>query len=49
LDRAEDQAMSISEREEFNFLKGYALFTAKKYAAARQYLEPISNSTKYGS
>jgi tetratricopeptide (TPR) repeat protein len=49
LDRAEDQSMSISEREEFNFKKGYALFTAKKYAAARQYLEPISNSTKYGS
>lgn len=49
LDRAEDQSMSISEREEFNFKKGYALFTAKKYAASKQYLERISNTDKYGS
>lgn len=49
LDRAEDQSMSLSEREEFNFKKGYSLFTAKKYAASKQYLERISNSDKYGS
>ncbi|EKF53888.1 hypothetical protein I215_15275 [Galbibacter marinus] len=49
LDRAEDQSRSISEQEEFNFKKGYALFTAKKYAASKQYLERISNSDKYGS
>lgn len=49
LDRAEDQSMSLSEQEEFNFKKGYALFTAKKYAASKQYLERISNSDKYGS
>ena len=49
LDRAEDQSMGINEREAFNFKKGYALFTANKYAASKQYLERISNTDKYGS
>ncbi|WP_417444699.1 tetratricopeptide repeat protein [Joostella sp.] len=48
-DLAEDQSMSASEREEFNFKKGYSLFVAKKYAPAREYLERVSASPKYGS
>ena len=48
-DLAEEQSMSNAERDEFNFKKGYSLFVAKKYAPAREYLERVSNSQKYGS
>ncbi|QLE01908.1 tetratricopeptide repeat protein [Galbibacter sp. BG1] len=48
-DRAEDRSMGVAEREEFNFKKGYSLFVSKKYGSAREYLERVSTSQKYGS
>jgi TolA-binding protein len=48
-DKVEDQNMSRKDREDFNFKKGYALFTARKYKDAERYLKKVENSNKYGS
>lgn len=48
-DKVEDQNMSRKDREHFNFKKGYALFTAKKYKDAETYLKKVENSNEYGS
>ncbi|NAS32460.1 tetratricopeptide repeat protein [Flavobacteriaceae bacterium R38] len=48
-DKVEDQNMSNKEREGFNFKKGYALFTAKKYKDAESYLTRVETSKEYGS
>ena len=48
-DKAEDQSMSYSERETFNFKKGYSLFKARKYKDAKSYLNQVITSEEYGS
>ena len=48
-DKVEDQNMSRKDREHFNFKKGYALFTARKYKDAETYLKKVENSRTYGS
>jgi len=48
-DKVEDQNMSNREREGFNFKKGYALFTAKKYKDAESYFNQVETSKEYGS
>ncbi|MBL7472295.1 tetratricopeptide repeat protein [Robertkochia sediminum] len=47
--RAEGQGINRSDREEYNFKKGYCLFVTRKYADARKYLERVSASPKFGS
>ncbi|NER15292.1 tetratricopeptide repeat protein [Leptobacterium flavescens] len=48
-DKVEDQNMSNREREGFNFKKGYALFTARKYKDAERYFNQVETSQEYGS
>ncbi|WP_340202155.1 tetratricopeptide repeat protein [Ascidiimonas sp. W6] len=48
-DKVEDQNMSRKDREHFNFKKGYALFTARKYKDAETYLKKVEDSKEYGS
>ncbi|SFW71073.1 Tetratricopeptide repeat-containing protein [Sinomicrobium oceani] len=46
--KAEDQGMSAGERDAFNFKKGYALFTVKRYNDAKTYLNRVATSAEYG-
>ena len=48
-DKVEGHSMNFKEREAFNFKKGYALFTARKYKDAEKYLTRVEGSEKYGS
>ena len=47
--KVEDQNMSRREREQFNFKKGYALFTARKYKDAEKYFNKVLESNELGS
>lgn len=48
-DRVMESNMSHKERERFNFNKGYALFTAKKYKDSRAYFETVTHTPTYGA
>ncbi|MBC9797787.1 tetratricopeptide repeat protein [Sinomicrobium weinanense] len=48
-DKAEDQGLSAKEQEAFNFKKGYALFTVKRYNDSKNYLNKVSGSEEYGA
>ena len=48
-DKVEDQNMGNKERDAFNFKKGYALFTARKYKDAETYFNRVETSKEYGS
>ncbi|MGS2738981.1 tetratricopeptide repeat protein [Sinomicrobium sp. M5D2P17] len=46
--KAEDQGMGAKERDAFNFKKGYALFTVRRYGDAKTYLNRVATSEEYG-
>ncbi len=47
--KVDDRGLSTSEKEKFNFNKGYAAFTAKQYKEAKTHLLQVENSKQYGS
>ncbi|WP_224483366.1 tetratricopeptide repeat protein [Robertkochia aurantiaca] len=48
-DKAEGNSLSLGERDEFNFKKGYALFVTGNHDKARVYLDKVSITKKYGA
>lgn len=48
-DKVDEGILSNSERENYNFSKGYASFTTKNFTEAKRYLNKVENSEKYGS
>ena len=48
-DRVDESQLSSSDRDKFNFQKGYSFFNAKKKKEATVYLNKVVNSAEYGS
>ena len=48
-ERVEEEALSRSEREKFNFNYGYSNFATKNLSGAKKYLSRVENSATYGS
>jgi TolA-binding protein len=48
-DKVDEDALSRSEKEKFNFNNGYSAFSVKQYKEAKQYLTRVENSKEYGS
>lgn len=48
-DMSGDKGLTNSQREEYNFKKGYAYFTSRKYDQAKTYFQKLLDSPKYGS
>lgn len=48
-DKSGENNLTNSQREEYNFKKGYAYFTSKKYDQAKTYFKKLLDSPKYGS
>jgi TolA-binding protein len=48
-DKSGDKGLTNSQREEYNFKKGYAHFTSKQYGKAKTYFQKLLDSPKYGS
>lgn len=48
-DKSGEKNLTNSQREEYNFKKGYAYFTSKKYGQAKTYFQKLLDSPKYGS
>ncbi|WP_420574548.1 tetratricopeptide repeat protein [Kordia sp.] len=48
-DKSGENNLTNSQREEYNFKKGYAYFTSKKYEQAKTYFQKLLDSPKYGS
>ena len=48
-DKVDESQLSSSDRDKFNFQKGYSFFTAKKKKEATVYLNKVANSAEYGS
>ncbi|EDP94231.1 tetratricopeptide repeat protein [Kordia algicida OT-1] len=48
-DKSGDKGLTNSQREDYNFKKGYAYFTSKKYDQAKTYFQKLLDSQKYGS
>ncbi|WP_340075020.1 tetratricopeptide repeat protein [Leptobacterium sp. I13] len=48
-DKVETNNISNEKEEEFNFKKGYALFTVKKYNDAKKHLNRVITSKAYGA
>lgn len=48
-DKVDENHLSNSDRDKFNFQKGYSLFNSKKKKEATIYLNKVVNSTEYGS
>lgn len=47
--KVDENAMSIAEKEKYNFNYGYAAFSTKKKKEAKKYLSRVETSSKYGS
>ena len=47
--KVDQNAMSLKDRERFNFNMGYSLFSSKKPKEAERYLSKVTNSPVYGS
>jgi tetratricopeptide (TPR) repeat protein len=47
--KADESHLSTSDRDKFNFQKGYSFFNAKKKKEATVYLNKVVNSAEYGS
>lgn len=47
--KVDENSLSKTEREKFNFNRGYTAFSAKNYKAAKKYLTRVENSQEYGS
>jgi TolA-binding protein len=48
-DKVDESNLSNSDRDKFNFQKGYSFFNAKKKKEATVYLNKVVNSAEYGS
>ena len=48
-DKVDESQLSSSDRNKFNFQKGYSFFNAKKKKEATVYLNKVVNSAEYGS
>lgn len=48
-DKSGEKNLTNSQREDYNFKKGYAYFTSKKYDQAKKYFQKLLDSPKYGS
>jgi TolA-binding protein len=48
-DKVDENHLSNSDRDKFNFQKGYSLFNSKKKKEAAIYLNKVVNSAEYGS
>ena len=48
-EKVDEEALSRSEREKYNFNYGYSNFATKNYSGAKKYLGRVENSVKYGS
>jgi len=48
-DTVDQRNLSKAEKERFNFNNGYAYFRAKQYDEAKEYLNKVKDSKKYGS
>jgi TolA-binding protein len=48
-DKVDESQLSSSNRDKFNFQKGYSFFNAKKKKEATVYLNKVVNSAEYGS
>nr|WP_314896471.1 tetratricopeptide repeat protein [uncultured Flavobacterium sp.] len=48
-DKVDESQLSASDRDKFNFQKGYSFFNAKKKKEATVYLNKVVNSVEYGS
>ncbi|WP_035670655.1 tetratricopeptide repeat protein [Flavobacterium sp. 83] len=48
-DKVDESQLSASDRDKFNFQKGYSFFNAKKKKEATIYLNKVVNSAEYGS
>ena len=48
-DKVDESQLSSSDRDKFNFQKGYSFFNAKKKKEATVYLNKVVNSAEYGS
>ncbi|MBP2284443.1 TolA-binding protein [Flavobacterium sp. CG_23.5] len=48
-DKVDESHLSNSDRDKFNFQKGYSFFNAKKKKDATIYLNKVVNSAEYGS
>ncbi len=48
-DTVDQRNLSKSEKERFNFNNGYAYFKANQYEEAKEYLNKVKDSKKYGS
>ena len=48
-DKVDESSLSSSDRDQFNFQKGYSFFNAKKKKEATTYFNKVVNSQEYGS
>ena len=48
-DKVDENHLSSSDRDKFNFQKGYSFFNSKKKKEATTYLNKVVNSAEYGS
>ncbi|UUC45469.1 tetratricopeptide repeat protein [Flavobacterium cerinum] len=48
-DKVDENAMTLSDKERYNFQKGYCYFTAKNKKEAEKYFNKVANSKEYGS
>ena len=47
--KVDENSLSQTEREKFNFNRGYTAFSSKNFKEAKKYLNRVENSQKYGS
>ena len=47
--KVDENSLSQTEREKFNFNRGYTAFFSKNYKEAKKFLNRVENSQKYGS
>jgi TolA-binding protein len=48
-DKVNEEALSLKEKEKFNFNNGYSAFVSKQYKEAKKYLAKVENSKEYSS
>ena len=48
-ERVEEDALSRTEREKYNFNYGYSNYATNNYSGAKKYLSRVENSAEYGS
>ena len=47
--KVDENSLSQTEREKFNFNRGYTAFSSKNFKESKKYLTRVENSQKYGS